>query len=81
MHEHVPHRSPREVTDINGKPYDVRSYRRGWTASQEERGSGWVTPLDRADLRGEPNEWYDGYSDHSQGNKRYHYRDCPICTK
>lgn len=69
------------TTSINGRPYDTASYRRGWQASARDTGAtAWETPMDRADARGEPDEWYDGYSDHSQDNPRYHYRDCPACA-
>jgi len=51
--------------------YDVRSYARGWRASMEENET--VTPpLDLADRRGEPTEWYDGYHDYACGNDRWH---------
>lgn len=68
-------------TSINGRPYDVKSYRRGWKASQDYTGgNAYETPMDRADGRGEPDEWYDGYSDNSQDMPKYHYRDCPACA-
>jgi hypothetical protein len=45
-----------------------RHYRRGVTASRNFRGGGYgKSPLERADDRGEPDAWYDGYMDHSKG--------------
>ena len=45
------------------------SYRRGWLASVRygaSTGNG-PSPLERADSRGEPDAWYDGYHDHAAG--------------
>lgn len=53
------------------KAYDVASYRRGWSAS--ERAS--EGALERADMRNEPNEWYDGYMDFAAVRPKYHSRD------
>lgn len=80
-------RSARAETFADGRPFDLTSYRRGWdTGLRECRlqrpeliDRDGKTPLERADWRGEPNEWYDGYSDQAQGNPKYHYRDCPVC--
>lgn len=40
------------------------AYRRGRKASMNYRG-GYTSPLERADSRGEPDAWYDGYHDHA----------------
>ena len=48
-------------------------YSRGWKASQ--RGADGT--LERADGRGEPNAWYDGYMDHSVGRGKFHALTCP----
>lgn len=43
-----------------------RHYRRGVTASKRFTGRGTgPSPLERADARGEPEAWYDGYLDHA----------------
>jgi hypothetical protein len=35
--------------------------------------------LDRADARGEPTAWYDGYHDHANGRRpKWHSRDCHV---
>lgn len=69
-------------TTINGRPFDVKSYRRGWRSSYEYGGESiYDTPRDRADSRGEPEEWYDGYSDQEYGMPKYHTRDCPACAR
>ena len=45
-----------------------RHYRRGVAASKRfSSGSAYSSPLERADNRGEPDAWYDGYHDHSRG--------------
>lgn len=42
------------------------AYRRGRTASKRYTGGGFgPSPLERADSRGEPDAWYDGYHDHA----------------
>ena len=40
-----------------------RAYRRGRRSSMSTSGYA----LDAADMRGEPHEWYDGYTDHATG--------------
>lgn len=35
--------------------------------------------LDRADQRGEPEAWYDGYLDAAAGREKWHLRDCDGC--
>jgi len=57
--------------------YDSASYRRGWAAS-ERAGDG---ALDRADGRGEKDEWYDGYMDHAVGRPKYFHRDASDAEK
>lgn len=42
-------------------PDYVRHYNRGWKASSNPNA---IAPLDAADRRGEPDAWYDGYSDY-----------------
>lgn len=39
-----------------------KQYNRGWLASQRPNHS---TALERADDRGEPTAWYDGYEDYA----------------
>lgn len=54
-------------------------YRRGWAAS--ERASDFTgygpSPLERADGRNEPGEWYQGYHDYGSDRPKYHSLDCP----
>ena len=61
-------RTKEETTAYNA------AYRRGWAA--EAYGSDGA--MDRADSRNEPGAWYDGYTDSSAGNPKYHFRDCPL---
>ena len=53
--------------------YDHKAYTRGWIASARPDAS---TPLDAADRRGEPDEWYDGYLDMAAGREKWHR---PLC--
>ena len=53
----------------SGDPYTT-AYRRGWNSA--ERGS--EGALDRADLRNEPDAWYDGYADSAAGRPKYTLR-------
>lgn len=48
-------------------------YQRGWTASCRAANS----TLDRADSRGEPRAWYDGYLDRAAGRPKWHTLHCP----
>lgn len=48
-------------------------YSRGWGASARMSS----TALERADRKGEPNSWYDGYLDHAADREKFHTRDCP----
>lgn len=48
------------------------AYRRGWDTGQ--RGADGA--LDRADRRGEPHAWYDGYMDAATGRERWHMITC-----
>jgi hypothetical protein len=51
-----------------------QQYTRGWRASQRgARGT-----LDRADERGEPPAWYDGYLDYASGREKWHL---PLCRE
>lgn len=52
--------------------YDRDAYNRGWKAS----GAGGDQPLDHADWRGEPDEWYDGYYDRAAGRYKWHDALC-----
>lgn len=72
-------RKASSTTRVDGRTYDTSAYRRGWTASTRDTGMGETSALERADARQEPMEWYDGHSDETQGNPRYHYRDCQTC--
>lgn len=60
-----------------GKAY-TGHYNRGWKAGS---GSGAATsnvsPLERADQRGEPEAWYHGYHDAADDRPKFHSRDCP----
>ncbi|WP_152346610.1 hypothetical protein [Brevibacterium sp. CFH 10365] len=53
--------------------YSNDDYRRGWDA--ERRGS--ETALERADARGEPTAWYDGYMDSATGRPKYFLANHP----
>lgn len=53
--------------------YSTKDYNRGWAASA--RGS--ETALDRADMRNECSEWYDGYMDLACGRPKFFLRDNP----
>ena len=48
-----------------------KHYRRGYRASEGAAGA-----LDRADFRGEPQAWYDGYMDLATGRKKWHNMYC-----
>jgi hypothetical protein len=56
---------------VREKTY-AADYNRGWRAGQGA-GSGY---LDRADDRGEPDAWYDGYLDAAAGRTKWHLRYC-----
>lgn len=48
-------------------------YNRGWkTSAQAADGA-----LSRADTRGEPHAWYDGYDDMATGRAKWHLLHCP----
>ena len=47
--------------------YDRDAYTRGWKS----------TSLEGGDMRGEPNEWYDGYMDAACGRDKWHRPLCP----
>ncbi len=51
-------------------PSYTAAYLRGWNAA--ERGS--EGALDRADMRNEPDAWYDGYADSAAGRAKYTLR-------
>ncbi len=48
-----------------------KHYNRGWRSS-----AGPGATLDRADGRGEPDAWYDGYFDLAAGRAKYHRWTC-----
>lgn len=48
-----------------------KAYNRGWLASSRFTGRSSVSPLERADDRGEPSAWYDGYHDHAAGRDKW----------
>lgn len=52
--------------------YDTKSYNRGWQAGHRAADMA----LDRADDRGEPEPWYDGYLDAAAGRDKWHSRYC-----
>lgn len=49
-------------------------YSRGYSAARGRSD----TALDRADSRGEPSAWYDGYADRANGQSKWHRRDCTL---
>jgi hypothetical protein len=56
-------------------PYDRKSYDRGWRASQRygrREYEGMASPMENADIRGEPDAWYDGYLDHATDRAKWH---------
>lgn len=55
------------------REYSTKDYNRGWRASLY----GSETALERADMRGEPMEWYDGYMDVACHRPKYFLRDYP----
>lgn len=64
--------------------YDSDAYLRGWAASDEEQAA-LISPMespamDAADDREEPREWFEGFSDHAEGNPQFHFRDCTACV-
>jgi len=46
------------------------AYQRGWLAARR------VGALERADDRGEPDAWYDGYLDNAAGREKWHLATC-----
>lgn len=61
-------------------PENRKHYRRGWLASDrygQSASPSDVSPLERADYRGEHPAWYDGYMDSATGRPRYHSLTCP----
>lgn len=54
-------------------------YQRGWKAG--ERGAyaatSTVSPMERADSRGEPGAWYQGYHDYAADRPKFHSLECP----
>lgn len=54
-------------------PEQKKHYNRGWASSK--RGGG----LERADARGEPEHWYDGYTDYAIGLEKGHSLRCRGC--
>ena len=57
-------------------PEARKAYRAGWQASIRA-GEGVEGVLDRADGRGVPNAWYDGYMDYACDRMKYHNLTCP----
>src|ERR1044072_5680355 len=55
----------------------TKAYQAGWQAS--ERASDGA--LSRADARGVPDAWYDGYHDEAAGRPRYTYREARRLAK
>jgi hypothetical protein len=49
-----------------------KAYLRGWRASARVADGA----LDRADRRGEPDAWYDGYHDEAAGREKWHLARC-----
>lgn len=53
-------------------------YRRGWASSARAAESdSYSSPLERADFKGEPRAWYEGYHDHAGDRPKYHALTCP----
>ena len=62
-------------------PENRRHYSRGYAASgrrptQIELNGG-PSQLERADDRGEPSAWYDGYMDYATDRPKFHSLECP----
>ena len=61
----------------NATPAELAAYKadynRGWAAS----GRASDGALSRADARGEPHAWYDGYADLAAGRAKWHLLRCP----
>lgn len=50
----------------------VKHYSRGYSASRRAMDSmSDESPLERADMRGEPDSWYDGYHDEAAGRDKF----------
>jgi hypothetical protein len=59
-------------------PENRGHYRRGWNSSERTFLSGSdSSPLERADSKGEPPAWYDGYMDSATGRPKWHSLTCP----
>lgn len=59
-------------------PENRGHYRRGWNSSERSFLSGSdASPLERADSKGEPPAWYDGYMDSATGRPKWHSLTCP----
>lgn len=57
-----------------------RAYRNGWRASERTGGAtgrDGRSPMERADDRDAPAEWYQGYLDHAAGREYGHTLTCP----
>ncbi len=60
-----------------------KAYERGWRASARYAMSSSYqvfSPLERADMRGEPAAWYDGYLDMAAGRPKWHSYPAPTFT-
>jgi hypothetical protein len=54
-------------------------YQRGWNAGQRAVNGVYdygPSPLEKADTRGEPKQWYDGYHDYTADRPKYHALEC-----
>lgn len=52
-------------------PQYRKAYNRGWKAAQNPKETSQGSPLERADLRGESQAWYDGYYDYAADRERW----------
>lgn len=68
-HRTTPERAARPTTRVDTPEYR-KAYNRGWGSAKRETG------MDRADARGEPNSWYDGYTDYAVGREKWHMLTC-----
>jgi len=79
LHQHgIEGRRRRAYLTTGDTPHHRLKYDQGYSAS-ENYGSyrGEHSPLEEADLRGEPDSWYQGYMDHATDRPYGHAIECP----
>lgn len=62
----APEADPEDDVSVRGSRAYKKAYLRGWKSSSRFEGG-----LERADARGEPDAWYDGYMDNAAGRPRW----------